>query len=98
MFLGALPYCWLSSNHEVEKYVVSCKRLWKPASMSKRLYEVMNRCWTQKPENRPDFSDLVNKFLDFKWLSCCYLDFDDLSPDDLSHPYEEYERRISQII
>jgi hypothetical protein len=36
------------------------KRLDKPPIVSLELYSTMIRCWTEKPEQRPSFSELVS--------------------------------------
>lgn len=96
--LGALPYCWLDTD-EVMEFVRKNGHLYKPRSVSDRLFHIMERCWTKRPENRPDFSDLVDKLLDFKWMASAYCDFDDLYDDfELPYAWEVYEQRLNRIV
>lgn len=83
--LGGLPYSWLDSD-EAKRFVANNGRLNKPKNVSHRMFEIMIRCWTKKPKNRPDFQELVDRLLDFKWMSSAYFDFEDLD-DDFELPY-----------
>lgn len=94
--LGGLPYDWLDSSDEVKRYVGNGRHLSKPKNVSDRLFDMMVRCWARRPANRPDFADLVDKLLDFKWMASAYYAFEELDDDfELPNAWEVYERRLN---
>lgn len=57
--LGEVPYSDLKDYVEIMAFLMSGKRLPKPDSLSIEIYSLMERCWLKKPEQRPDFSEIV---------------------------------------
>ncbi|XP_035293358.1 tyrosine-protein kinase Tec isoform X1 [Cricetulus griseus] len=55
---GRMPF-EKNTNYEVVTMVTRGHRLHRPKLASKYLYEVMLRCWQEKPEGRPSFEDLL---------------------------------------
>ncbi|XP_007528694.1 tyrosine-protein kinase ITK/TSK [Erinaceus europaeus] len=55
---GKIPY-ENRSNSEVVEDITSGFRLYKPRLASLHIYQVMNHCWKEKPEDRPPFSILL---------------------------------------
>uniref|UniRef100_A0A2K6MY89 Tyrosine-protein kinase n=1 Tax=Rhinopithecus bieti TaxID=61621 RepID=A0A2K6MY89_RHIBE len=47
------------TNYEVVTMVTRGHRLYQPKLASNYVYEVMLRCWQEKPEGRPSFEDLL---------------------------------------
>ncbi|KAM9679014.1 tyrosine-protein kinase Tec isoform 2-T2 [Trichechus inunguis] len=55
---GRMPF-EKNTNYEVVTMVTRGHRLYQPKLASKYIYEVMLRCWQEKPEGRPSFEDLL---------------------------------------
>uniref|UniRef100_A0A452R183 Tyrosine-protein kinase n=1 Tax=Ursus americanus TaxID=9643 RepID=A0A452R183_URSAM len=55
---GKMPF-EKNTNYEVVTMVTRGHRLYRPKLASKYVYEVMLRCWQEKPEGRPSFEDLL---------------------------------------
>ncbi|XP_013183240.1 fibroblast growth factor receptor 2 isoform X2 [Amyelois transitella] len=58
--LGGFPYAELS-NHQVPAFLAGGSRLPKPARASPRLYQLMVECWSNDPNDRPTFAQIVDK-------------------------------------
>ncbi|CAB3261227.1 unnamed protein product [Arctia plantaginis] len=58
--LGGFPYAELS-NYQVPPFLSEGGRLPKPNRASPRLYELMTECWSENPEHRPTFAEIVEK-------------------------------------
>lgn len=56
---GGFPYPTLG-DHQILPYLAEGRRLDKPIIVSQELYATMVRCWTENPEQRPSFTELVN--------------------------------------
>ncbi|KAG9349088.1 hypothetical protein JZ751_029408 [Albula glossodonta] len=56
--LGRMPYERLNNTEIVEK-VSSGLRLYRPQLANERIYSIMTTCWSDKPEERPTFQELV---------------------------------------
>ncbi|EHA98418.1 Tyrosine-protein kinase Tec [Heterocephalus glaber] len=56
---GRMPF-EKNSNYDVETMVTQGHQLYRPKLVSKYMYEVMLRCWQEKPEGRPSFEDLLH--------------------------------------
>jgi serine/threonine protein kinase len=57
--LGSTPYPGVS-NHNIHQYVVSGRRLKKPPLCRRNMYAIMKSCWKLRPEERPNFKQLVS--------------------------------------
>ncbi|XP_075977656.1 uncharacterized protein LOC142977572 isoform X2 [Anticarsia gemmatalis] len=80
---GGFPYAELS-NYQVPPYLSGGGRLPKPNRASQRLYELMVECWSENPEDRPTFAQIVDKLTVQNQL---YVDLDCVFPpseDELS--------------
>jgi len=57
---GIIPFADLSNN-EVVRIVTTenSKKLEHPPNCPARVYNLMLRCWNFKPENRPNFKDIL---------------------------------------
>uniref|UniRef100_A0A665T8M3 Tyrosine-protein kinase n=1 Tax=Echeneis naucrates TaxID=173247 RepID=A0A665T8M3_ECHNA len=55
---GRMPFENLT-NQEVVVKITSGNRLYRPHRASKLLYAIMYRCWHEKPQARPSFSELL---------------------------------------
>ncbi|XP_052757727.1 fibroblast growth factor receptor 3-like [Galleria mellonella] len=85
--LGGFPYAELS-NHQIPAFLTSGNRLQKPARASPRLYQLMVECWSDDPNDRPTFAQIVDKLTAQRQL---YVDLDCILPpfhDDVM--YSEY--------
>ncbi|XP_076992915.1 tyrosine-protein kinase Tec isoform X2 [Tamandua tetradactyla] len=55
---GRMPF-EKNTNYEVVTMVTRGHRLYRPKLASKYIYEMMLRCWQERPEGRPSFEDLL---------------------------------------
>ncbi|KAM6909230.1 tyrosine-protein kinase Tec [Xenentodon cancila] len=60
---GRMPF-EKNLNHEVVTMVTKGYRLYRPKKAPAGLYDVMQLCWFEKPEERPSFSQLCVKLSD----------------------------------
>ncbi|XP_046965857.1 fibroblast growth factor receptor 3-like [Vanessa cardui] len=74
--LGGFPYAELS-NREVPQFLTEGGRLPKPARASPRLYQLMTECWSENAQDRPTFSEIVEKLTVQQQL---YVDLDCVFP------------------
>ncbi|XP_041926406.1 tyrosine-protein kinase Tec [Alosa sapidissima] len=54
---GKMPF-EQNQNHEVVLMVTKGHRLYRPKMATPPIYEVMEQCWKEQPEERPPFSDI----------------------------------------
>ncbi|CAH2096450.1 unnamed protein product [Euphydryas editha] len=74
--LGGFPYAELS-NQAVPHFLTEGGRLPKPARASPRLYQLMTECWSENPQDRPTFAEIVDKLTVQQQL---YVDLDCVFP------------------
>ncbi|KAF6280832.1 IL2 inducible T cell kinase [Rhinolophus ferrumequinum] len=60
---GKIPY-ENRSNSEVVEDITTGFRLYKPRLASSHIYQIMNHCWKEKPEDRPSFSRLLSQLVE----------------------------------
>uniref|UniRef100_A0A3B5LH85 Tyrosine-protein kinase n=1 Tax=Xiphophorus couchianus TaxID=32473 RepID=A0A3B5LH85_9TELE len=60
---GQMPFDQ-SLNHEVVAMVTNGHRLFRPKMATAALYDIMQLCWNNRPEERPSFSELCLKLSD----------------------------------
>ncbi|XP_045497942.1 tyrosine-protein kinase receptor TYRO3-like isoform X2 [Colias croceus] len=85
---GGFPYSELS-NQELPTYLTTGGRLPKPARASQRLYQLMTECWSDDPNIRPTFTQIVDRLTVQNQL---YVDLDCVFP-----PVEENFAELSEI-
>ncbi|XP_043917352.1 tyrosine-protein kinase Tec isoform X2 [Protopterus annectens] len=56
---GKMPY-ENNTNHEVVQMVSQGQRLYRPRLASNAVHQIMIRCWQERPDGRPTFSELRN--------------------------------------
>ncbi|XP_046586208.1 putative molluscan insulin-related peptide(s) receptor [Neodiprion lecontei] len=61
--LGAFPYPDVRDDHILRHVVVDEKRLSRPEAISVEMYTVMQACWTSRPSDRPNFTQLLSRLL-----------------------------------
>ncbi|XP_050497912.1 platelet-derived growth factor receptor alpha [Diabrotica virgifera virgifera] len=86
--LGAFPYPKTHNNFVLYDLKLG-KRLERPKVCTDDLYKLMMKCWSEKPDDRPNFSDIV-EHLDTKKKKI-YVDFNTLSPTYIFPPVQEPE-------
>lgn len=64
---GKIPY-ENRSNSEVVEDITTGFRLYKPRLASPHIYQIMNNCWKEKPEDRPPFSRLLSQLAEIAEL------------------------------
>jgi serine/threonine protein kinase len=60
---GELPYSCLDDDDGVEQLKLIGGKLSQPSLCSTELWKIMNECWDQEPQNRPDFQSLKESIL-----------------------------------
>uniref|UniRef100_UPI0037E9B33C tyrosine-protein kinase Tec n=2 Tax=Semicossyphus pulcher TaxID=241346 RepID=UPI0037E9B33C len=75
---GRMPF-EQSQNHEVVTLVTKGHRLYRPKMATPAIYDIMERCWQDRPDERPSFSQLCLMISDA--LEC------DAPPPNGSTPY-----------
>ncbi|CAG9819149.1 unnamed protein product [Phaedon cochleariae] len=78
MGVGAQPYENMLCHH-VLLFLKSGQRLGRPEICSDDLYDLMLNCWKEHPDDRPDFSELV-QLLRVKKMPV-YVEFNKIKPD-----------------
>ena len=63
MTFGETPYEFLHTNREVMEYVLGNKRLPKLSQCSQELYDLMLKCWSEDPLDRPTFKNVLESLL-----------------------------------
>lgn len=76
LITGGFPYAELS-NQAVPQFLTEGGRLPKPARASPRLYQLMTECWSENPQDRPTFAEIVDKLTVQQQL---YVDLDCVFP------------------
>jgi anaplastic lymphoma kinase len=69
MSLGYMPYTGCS-NKQVMDLVMSGGRLEAPACCPEPLYAIMLKCWHSTPEERPNFSTIMERLGYCLQVSC----------------------------
>ncbi|XP_063042669.1 tyrosine-protein kinase Tec [Engraulis encrasicolus] len=54
---GKMPFDQ-NQNHEVVLMVTKGHRLYRPKKATPPIYDIMERCWQEQPEERPSFADI----------------------------------------
>lgn len=60
MSLGFMPYTGIR-NREVMLHVARGARLGAPCNCPAPVFSIMGMCWSQDPEERPNFSTIVER-------------------------------------
>lgn len=83
---GGFPYPTVG-NQELLAYLSSGQRLQRPENCSEHLYELMQHCWAENPQDRPYFADIVSKLEPANQR--IYVDFNELQPNYVFPPTTE---------
>lgn len=83
--LGAFPYERHPDSY-IQQFLQNGGRLERPEICTDEMYDLMQKCWTETPDDRPTFRELVNK-LDVK-KHRVYVDFSQLNPTYVFPPSE----------
>ena len=51
---------------KVESFIKSGKRLPKPETMREDIYELISKCWKQKPEERIKINEVVKEIINLR--------------------------------
>nr|XP_006011051.1 PREDICTED: tyrosine kinase receptor Cad96Ca-like [Latimeria chalumnae] len=89
---GASPYPELKSPEEVMIGVCSGHRMRRPHNCREIIHRVMERCWIEKPEKRPSFSDIVRSLED-----TVEQDADYISVSQSGNQYPEIQQQSNRI-
>lgn len=74
--LGSTPYRYLQTDKIPKEVAYKGKRPEKPDYCHPQLYEIMSRCWSHEPNERPTFSCLVKQLDEFLLSSYDYIELD----------------------
>ena len=64
---GQLPYGSVEDDEEVKRRIIGGILLNKPNQCDQKLWEIIEQCWQQRPENRPTFKALKDILSAFKY-------------------------------
>ncbi|XP_032799430.2 platelet-derived growth factor receptor alpha isoform X2 [Daphnia magna] len=93
--LGGFPYANIS-DAQLMTYLLSGNRLMRPDNVSEKLYEVMLKCWSANPDDRPTFRELRCSLEDFEAHHENYVDFS-CSSSSQAHALPPTEEEITII-
>lgn len=72
-----MPYPSIS-NAALLSYLLAGNRMQRPEICSRQLYDLMQKCWSENPDSRPSFEDIVEQ-LDWNTVqNPIYVDLDEL--------------------
>lgn len=74
--LGSTPYKHLQTEEVIEKVARDGERPEKPKYCHSQLFEIMSKCWSQKPEERPTFKKLVKQLDELLLSANNYIELD----------------------
>lgn len=86
LFSGGHPYHTVN-NDDLPAYLSAGNRLEKPDNCSSYLYELMKHCWAFRPDDRPDFNEILRKLEPLNQR--IYTDFSEISSDYVFPPTKE---------
>ncbi|XP_071952931.1 proto-oncogene tyrosine-protein kinase receptor Ret-like [Antedon mediterranea] len=86
--MGATPYPGVTSER-LYNILKTGYRMKKPDGCSDELYQIMTRCWSEKPMDRPSFQELCEIFENMLKRNIEYLDLTELQ--NLTHNEVEEE-------
>ncbi|XP_057372477.1 platelet-derived growth factor receptor alpha-like [Daphnia carinata] len=93
--LGGFPYANIS-DAQLMTYLLSGNRLIRPDNVSEKLYQVMLKCWSANPDDRPTFRELRCSLEDFEAHHENYVDFS-CSSSSQAHALPPTEEEITII-
>ncbi|CAB3983171.1 platelet-derived growth factor receptor alpha isoform X1 [Paramuricea clavata] len=95
--LGDTPYPSVS-DRDLKDFLLSGKRLEKVDSCTDNVYEIMVRCWSHLPKDRPTFSALSDKLWDLEHNENTYVNVDSLMRQSIEcEDYEEDHEQLNQV-
>ncbi|XP_065209731.1 plexin-A2-like [Planococcus citri] len=61
MTFGAVPYSSYNDLEKLLKDIEAGYRMMKPKNCSTTIYSLMSKCWNYQPEERPDFTTIIEE-------------------------------------
>lgn len=83
--LGGIPYAHVS-NELLLKYLIDGNRLQWPEICSEELYKLMRRCWSESPDDRPFFAEIVQMLEQKESNAHVYVNFDSIASNYVFPP------------
>lgn len=74
--LGSTPYIKLETEEVIKEVARDGKRPDKPEYCHLQLFEIMSKCWSQRPEGRPTFKSLVKQLGEMLLSANNYIELD----------------------
>ncbi|XP_046461802.1 uncharacterized protein LOC124208127 isoform X3 [Daphnia pulex] len=93
--LGGFPYANVS-DAQLMTYLLSGNRLVRPDNVSEKLYQIMLKCWSANPDDRPTFHQLRCSLEDFEAHHENYVDFN-CSTSSPAHTLPPTEEEIAVV-
>ena len=62
--LGELPYREMKCQAEVERFLLRGQRLQKQALCPPEIFKIMQKCWSDRPRDRPGLKEVRNELRD----------------------------------
>lgn len=84
-------------NSQILDHLECGYRMQRPEICSEDLYKLMRQCWSENPDDRPSFSQIVDKYEASDQISASqnndpiYVNFDQLAPNYIFPPTNLYE-------
>lgn len=75
-----MPYPSIS-NAALLNYLLAGKRMQRPEICSQQLYDLMRECWSENPDSRPFFKDIVERLERNTVQNPIYVNLDELEPN-----------------
>ncbi|XP_028417025.1 tyrosine-protein kinase receptor torso-like [Dendronephthya gigantea] len=93
--LGNMPYSAVS-DRDLEKFLVSGKRLEKVENCTDDIYQIMSKCWSHLPKDRPTFKELSNTLGELRNTGRIYVNLDSLMEQSIKKEDQENSEEIDK--
>lgn len=102
LIAGGMPYPNICNN-QILDHLLSGYRMQRPEICSEDLYRLIRLCWSEDPDERPFFSEIVEKFEmpDDEFSTGkdpIYVNFDELAPNYAFPPTKVYDQSSRNFV
>lgn len=86
------------SNQQILQYIQTGQRMQRPENCSQLLYDLMKQCWSDNPEDRPFFSEIVSMLEAAEEVNKqIYVDFNELGPNYVFPPTKDDMKSLKEF-
>ncbi|XP_028417030.1 tyrosine-protein kinase receptor Tie-1-like [Dendronephthya gigantea] len=93
--LGDTPYSTVS-DRDLKDFLLSGKRLEKVENCTDNIYEIMSKCWSHLPQDRPTFGELYDKLWELQNKGRIYVNVDSLVKQSTENERDENSEEIGK--